>query len=58
MGARKGGYRREFPANCATRMSVNECDLLRDYLKKQKPPEFVLRFEQIAKPDGPLVFIK
>jgi hypothetical protein len=39
-------------------MSVNDYGLLRDYLKKQKLPEFVLSFEQIAKPDGPPVFIK
>jgi hypothetical protein len=26
---------------------VNDYDLLRDYLKKQKLPEFVLSFEQI-----------
>jgi hypothetical protein len=26
---------------------VNDYDLLRDYLKKQKVPEFVLSFEQI-----------
>jgi len=26
---------------------VNDYDLLRDYLKKQKLPEFVLTFEQI-----------
>jgi len=28
---------------------VNDYDLLRDYLKKQKLPEFVLTFEQIDK---------
>jgi hypothetical protein len=30
-----------------TRTRVNDYDSLRDYLKKQKLPEFVLSFEQI-----------
>ena len=30
-----------------TRTRVNDYDLLRDYLKRQKLPEFVLSFEQI-----------
>src|SRR3981081_4409581 len=33
--------------NCAKRTPVIDYDLLRDYLKKQKLPEFVLTFEQI-----------
>src|SRR6266404_1407170 len=32
---------------CPKSPSVNDYDLLRDYLKKQKLPEFVLSFEQI-----------
>ena len=36
-----------FRPNCAARTPVNDYDLLRDYLKKQKLPEFVLSFEQI-----------
>jgi hypothetical protein len=33
--------------NVLPRTIVNDYDLLRDYLKKQKLPEFVLSFEQI-----------
>ena len=33
--------------NCGNGDTVNDYDLLRDYLKKQKLPEFVLTFEQI-----------
>src|SRR6202165_2423667 len=40
---RRCGFREIAPP----RIRVNDYDLLRDYLKKQKLPEFVLTFEQI-----------
>jgi hypothetical protein len=36
-----------FRANAQPGTQVNDYDALRDYLKKQKLPEFVLSFEQI-----------
>jgi hypothetical protein len=36
-----------FRAIALPRTPVNDYDPLRDYLKKQKPPEFVLSFERI-----------
>ncbi len=39
--------RRQNPHDCQQGPPVNDYDALRDYLKKQKLPEFVLSFEQI-----------
>ena len=36
-----------FSVACQTGIDVNDYDALRDYLKKQQLPEFVLTFEQI-----------
>jgi hypothetical protein len=39
--------RDDFEQLTLPRIAVNDYDALRDYLKKQKLPEFVLSFEQI-----------
>jgi hypothetical protein len=44
-GSANAGKR--LPAALPPRIDVNDYDALRDYLKKQKLPEFVLSFEQI-----------